>query len=145
MTAAPVPFIKIGLIRILIVDDDPSIRYVLRLILEREGYEVLEAGHGEAALEMIRPSALPDIVMTDLMMPIMGGVELIRRLRDEPRTASIPIVVVSSNPEAAQNLQASGLVDAIVSKPFTAARLADRIRAVASNPTRGQPPLEGHA
>jgi CheY-like chemotaxis protein len=132
------------LIRILIVDDDPSIRYVLRLILEREGYEVLEAGHGEAALAMIRPNPLPDVVMTDLMMPIMGGVELIHRLRAEPRTAKIPIVVVSSNPDVAQGLQDSGLVDAVVSKPFTAVRLADRVRAVTGNPMKGQP-MEGHA
>jgi CheY-like chemotaxis protein len=132
LTPAPVPFIKIGLSRILIVDDDPSTRYVLRLILEREGYEIDEAANGEAALDMIRPDALPDIVMTDLMMPVMGGVELIQRLRSEPRTAAIPIVVVSSNPEAARSLQSSGLVDAIVSKPFTASRLADRVRALAS-------------
>jgi CheY-like chemotaxis protein len=127
------------LIRILVVDDDPSIRYLLRLILEGEGYEILEAGQGEAALEMIRVNPVPDIVMTDLMMPVMGGVDLIHRLRAEPRTAAIPIVVVSSNAEAAQSLQASGLVNAIVSKPFTAVRLADHIRAVAGNPTSGQP------
>jgi CheY-like chemotaxis protein len=113
---------------ILIVDDDPSTRFVLRLILEREGYKVLEAGNGAAALDLIRPDPLPDIVMTDLMMPVMTGVELVRRLRSEPRTAKVRIVVVSSNPEAAQSLK----VDAIVTKPFTAAKLADRIRAIAA-------------
>jgi CheY-like chemotaxis protein len=129
---------------ILIVDDDPSTRYVLRLILEREGYEILEAGNGEAALDMIRPSPLPDIVMTDLMMPVMTGMELIQRLRAEPRTAGIPIVVVSSNADAARRLQASGQVDAIISKPFTASKLADRIRSVVTNPMRPEP-MEGHA
>jgi two-component system chemotaxis response regulator CheY len=113
---------------ILIVDDDPSTRFVLRLILEREGYTVLEAGNGAAALAMIKLDSLPDIVMTDLMMPIMTGVELVRRLRSEPRTAKVRIVVVSSNPEAAQSLE----VDAIVTKPFTAAKLADRLRAIAA-------------
>jgi CheY-like chemotaxis protein len=121
-----------GLIRILIVDDDPSIRFVLRLILEGEGYEIVEAIHGEAALEVIRPNPLPDIVMTDLMMPVMGGIELIQRLRSEQRTAAIPIVVVSGNPEHARSLQASGVVAAIVSKPFTAAGLADGVRAAAA-------------
>jgi CheY-like chemotaxis protein len=128
---------------ILIVDDDPSTRFVLRLILEREGHRILEAGNGAAALDMIRPDPLPDIVMTDLMMPLMTGMELIRRLRSEPRTAAIPIVVVSSNADAAQNLQASGEVDAIVSKPFTASKLADRIRTVTGHPTRGQEPMGG--
>jgi two-component system, chemotaxis family, chemotaxis protein CheY len=130
---------------ILIVDDDPSTRFVLRLILEREGYKVVEAGNGKAALDMIRPDPLPDIVMTDLMMPVMTGMELIRQLRSEPRTAAISIVVVSSNADAAQSLQSSGEVDAIVSKPFTASKLADRIRAVAVHPKRGQEPMERRA
>jgi CheY-like chemotaxis protein len=130
--------------KILIVDDDPSARYVFRLILERQGYEVVEAGHGEAALDLIRPNPLPKVVLTDLMMPIMGGLELIQRLRSEPRTAAVPIVVVTSNPEAARSLLASGLVDAIVGKPFSAAGLADRIRAIASDVLSGEP-LEGPA
>jgi CheY-like chemotaxis protein len=139
------PKFDAGVSTILIVDDDPSTRFVLRLILEREGYQVFEAGNGAAALDMIRPGPLPDIVMTDLMMPVMTGMELIRRLRSEPRTAAIPIVVVSSNADAAQNLQASGDVDAIVSKPFTASKLADRIRAMAMDPTKGPKPMEGRA
>lgn len=116
--------------RILIVDDDPSIRFVLRLILEREGHEIAEAAHGEAALEMIRPDPLPDLVTTDLMMPFVSGVELIERLRAEARTSAIPIVVISGNPEAVRKFEAAGLVDAIISKPFDAVRLAQAIRAV---------------
>jgi two-component system, chemotaxis family, chemotaxis protein CheY len=125
---APLLGVAVSLSTILIVDDDPSTRFVLRLILEREGYKVIEAGNGAAALDLIRPDPLPDIVMTDLMMPVMTGVELVRRLRSEPRTAKIHIVVVSSNPEAAHSLE----VDAIVTKPFTATKLADRIRAIAA-------------
>ncbi|MHB8611967.1 MAG: response regulator [Candidatus Dormibacteraceae bacterium] len=120
------------MIRILIVDDDPGIRFLLRAILENEGYTVLEAANGEAALAAIT-SQVPDIVTTDLMMPVMTGAELIVRLRSEPRTARIPIVVVSSNPEAVKHLA----VDAIVTKPFTAAHLADRVRAVAGHSNRG--------
>lgn len=119
---------------ILIVDDDPSIRFLLRSILEYEGFTVAEAGNGAAALEAIKSEALPDIVMTDLMMPLMTGVELIGRLRAEARTAKIPIVVVSSNAEAVKNLG----VDAIITKPFSAAKLAESIRAVAGHPTREQ-------
>jgi CheY-like chemotaxis protein len=130
--------------KILIVDDDPGTRYVFRLILERLGYEVVEAGHGEAALDLIRPNPLPRVVLTDLMMPIMGGLELIRRLRSEPRTAAVPIVVVTSNPEAARSLLASGQVDAIIGKPFSAAGLGDRIRAIASDVLRAET-LEGPA
>ena len=131
--------------KILIVDDDPSTRFVLRLILEREGYAVVEAGNGQAALDMIAPDPLPDIVMTDLMMPVMTGVELIRRLRSDPRTAEIRIVVVSSNADAAASLQSRGQVNAIVSKPFSAGKLADGIRAILGNPMSGRQPTAGQA
>jgi CheY-like chemotaxis protein len=131
--------------KVLIVDDDPSTRFVLRLILEREGYVVVEAGNGQAALDLIAPDSLPDIVMTDLMMPVMTGVELIRRLRLDPRTAAIRIVVVSSNADAATSLQSRGQVNAIVSKPFSAGKLADGVRAVLSNPMGGRQPRAGQA
>ena len=123
-----------ALITILVVDDDPGIRFMLRAILENEGYAVFEAGNGEAALAAIG-SRIPDIVTTDLMMPVMTGAELIVRLRSEERTAGIPIVVISSNPEAVESLG----VDATVTKPFSAARLADRVREVAGQTRRGQP------
>jgi CheY-like chemotaxis protein len=121
---------------ILVVDDDPSVRFVVRLVLEREGHEVREAAHGEAALKLMRPDSLPDLVTTDLMMPVLGGVELIQRLRSEPRTARIPIVVISGSPEAARALQSSGLVEAIVDKPFDAIALAQCIRDAADRAAR---------
>jgi len=120
---------------ILVVDDDPAIRYLLRVILENDGYTVLEAADGKAALAAIGSDDLPDIVMTDLMMPVMTGPEFIGRLRSDARTATIPIVVVSSNPEAVEYLA----VDAIVAKPFSAAGIAERVRAIADNPKRRQP------
>jgi CheY-like chemotaxis protein len=123
---------------ILIVDDDPGTRFVLRLILERASYRIVEAAHGGEALDLIGAAdPAPDIVMTDLMMPVMNGFELVRRLRLERRTAEIPIVIVSSNPDAAQDLHASGLVCAVVGKPFDATELVERLRAVASNGLTG--------
>jgi CheY-like chemotaxis protein len=101
------------------------------MILEKAGFEVAEAKDGEDALNMIRPDPLPDIVSTDLMMPFVTGMELIRRLRAEPRTAKIPIVVVSGNPEAARELEMEGLVNAIIRKPFDATKLVEGIRAAA--------------
>jgi CheY-like chemotaxis protein len=129
--------------KILIVDDDPSTRFVLRLILERAGYAVVEAGNGQTALDLTTPDPPPDIVLTDLMMPVMTGVELIRRLRLDPRTAGIRIVVVSSNADAAASLLSRGQVNAIVSKPFTASKLADGIRAVLGSPMSERQPRAG--
>ena len=65
--------------KILVVEDDPSLRTMLRLIFEKAGYEVAEAAHGKAALELLDGPDLPDIVTTDLMMPVMGGNEFIRQ------------------------------------------------------------------
>jgi CheY-like chemotaxis protein len=118
---------------ILIVDDDPSTRFVMRIILERDGHEIVEADHGQKALELIGPDPLPDVVTTDVRMPVLNGVELIRRLRSEPRTAAIPIIVVSSDPDAVHGLRAAGLVDAILTKPFDAAQFTECVRYAAQN------------
>lgn len=116
------------MITILVVDDDPSIRFLLRQILEHERYTILEAGNGQAALDAIGSGAHPDIVMTDLMMPVMSGADLIVRLRADPKTSNVPILVVSGNPEAIKDLA----VDAVVRKPFVAADLAARVRTIVS-------------
>jgi len=116
--------------KILVVEDDPSLRAMLRLIFELAGYEVAEAAHGRAALDLIRGPQLPDIVLTDLMMPVMNGNEFIRRLRSESRTASIPIVVMSANAEAAEGVQASELADALMSKPFIVANLVELVQSL---------------
>lgn len=128
-----------GLSTILVVDDDAPTRVILRMVLENAGHEVVEAAHGAAALDIIGPDLLPDIVMTDLTMPNLSGKELIERLRSAPRTASIPIVVVSGNYDSARTLQASGLVEAVIDKPFDAADLTECIRAVASTGMRSRP------
>jgi CheY-like chemotaxis protein len=117
---------------VLIVDDDASSRVVLRLVLETAGFEVVEAEHGEAALTHFSLNP-PDIMTTDLTMPVLGGEGLIERLRSQPNTASIPIVVVSGNETAAKALHMSGRVEAVVNKPFDAVELADCVRALISN------------
>jgi CheY-like chemotaxis protein len=116
--------------KILVVDDDPSLRTLLRMIFELAGYEVVEAGDGQAALDLIGGPQLPDIVMTDLMMPVMNGNELIRRLRSESRTASIPIVVVSANAAAAEGIQASQRANALIGKPFVPANLVKLVQSL---------------
>jgi two-component system chemotaxis response regulator CheY len=112
---------------ILVVDDESNMRFLLRMILETAGYEVAEAPHGAAALERARESR-PDLIVTDLMMPVMGGHELIERLRAEPATAGVPIVVVSANPRAALPE-----ADARIGKPFDADALLETIRTLTEN------------
>jgi CheY-like chemotaxis protein len=119
---------------ILVVDDDPGTRSLLRLIFETAGHVVVEAPHGKTALEIIRPNRLPDVLVTDLMMPVLSGAELIERLHSEPRTAAIPIVVVSASSDAARTLQASGLVQGVVRKPFDVYALVECIENVVAGP-----------
>jgi CheY-like chemotaxis protein len=100
------------LAEILIVDDEPDVRFVLKLVFEAAGHRIVEAHQGVAALERVDDSR-PDLVVTDIMMPVLDGLELIRRLRSNPGTATIPILILSSRATAA----ASG-ADAALAKPF---------------------------
>jgi CheY-like chemotaxis protein len=97
--------------RVLVVDDEPDLRFVLRRLFERAGHEVVEAGDGAAALRSVEESR-PDLVVTDIMMPVMDGAELIRRLRAEPTTATIPILSVSGDWQLAVG------ADAALAKPY---------------------------
>jgi DNA-binding response OmpR family regulator len=105
--------------RILVVDDNPCMRDLLRLILEGSGYEVIEAQHGWAAMAQMQ-AFLPDLVMTDMMMPDMDGEQLVRRLRSNSRTACVPILVLSANPHARE---IASKADAVLGKPFNRASL----------------------
>ena len=104
--------------KILVVDDELAQRQLLRRIFERAGHEVSDAGDGAAALRAVGESP-PDLVVTDMMMPVMGGAELIRRLRCEPATAGIPILVASSDSHLAEG------ADAVIAKPYSWRHLAE--------------------
>lgn len=110
--------------RVLVVEDDPTLRGVIRLVLEREGYHIDEAQHGGAALEAMA-GEMPDAAVVDLKMPIMGGVELIQRMRADARLAAIPIVLLSGFGDAADRGHAA---DMVLAKPFEPQRLLECLR-----------------
>lgn len=109
--------------RILVVDDEPDQRFMLRRIFERAGHEVTDAGDGAAALRAVRES-LPDLVVTDVMMPVMDGAEFIRRLRCDPATAGIPILAASGDSHLA------GGADAVIPKPYQSHHLVEAAAAL---------------
>jgi CheY-like chemotaxis protein len=82
---------------VLIVDDEVSIVEALAEILAWEGFSVLTAGNGEVALEQLA-RARADVVLMDVMMPVMGGVEAARAIQANPQTADIPIVIMTAGP-----------------------------------------------
>lgn len=107
---------------VLVVDDEFDLRFVLRLLLEQRGFDVLEAPEGNAALEQIRRcEVLPAVVVTDLDMPGMDGRAFIDRLRADEATTRIPIVVWSGRPDP--DLDA----DLVLGKSTSASTLVDEI------------------
>lgn len=100
--------------RILVVDDDPDTRFLLRLIFESADYDVSEAPHGVAALIHIK-NELPDLVVVDMVMPRMSGAELIDRIRTSPGAESLRILAVSGHPRATDTAKKA---NAVLSKPF---------------------------
>jgi CheY-like chemotaxis protein len=80
---------------ILVVDDNPDAREMVSYILAKEGFSVITAGDGEAALDLVKKQT-PDLIVTDIQMPKLDGIEMIKRLRDRLRSKNVPIVVMSS-------------------------------------------------
>ena len=117
MSAAP--------LKILVIDDEPPIRKLLRTGLATQGYEVLEAPNGKASLEML--ARKPDLIILDLGLPDIRGHELLRMLR--ARSESVPIVVLSSRDDEAGKVEALDLgADDYVTKPFGMDELLARMR-----------------
>jgi two-component system KDP operon response regulator KdpE len=118
MSAAP--------LKILVVDDEPPIRKLLRMGLATQSYEVLEAPNGKTALQLLEQK--PDLIILDLGLPDMQGLDLLRALR--ARDESVPIVVLSSRGDEAGKVAALDLgADDYVTKPFGMDELLARMRA----------------
>lgn len=116
--------------KILVVDDDRAIQQLLEVNLELEGYEVAKALDGVEALDMIGSFA-PDIVLLDIMMPRMDGREVLRRVKDNPETADLPIIFLSAR---AQDMDVSLGMElgaaAYLTKPFEPQDLLNTVRRV---------------
>jgi two-component system, OmpR family, KDP operon response regulator KdpE len=119
--------------RILVVDDEPQITRVLKTGLGSRGYEVKTASHGAGALSVFAEWP-PDVVVTDLSMPGMGGIELCRRLRE---VSPVPILVLSVQGEERTKVEALDAgADDYMTKPFGMDELLARIRALLRRPVR---------
>jgi phosphate regulon transcriptional regulator PhoB len=116
--------------RVLIVEDERDIRDLLVLHLQRDGFEVTSAGSGEEALAQVRQSP-PDLLVLDLMLPAMSGLEVCRRLRQEPATATLPILMLTAKADEVDRVVGLELgADDYVVKPFSPKELLARVRAV---------------
>jgi two-component system phosphate regulon response regulator PhoB len=115
---------------VLVVEDDPTILQLLEVNFEMEGFIVLRAEDGEQGLTAARESR-PDVIVTDVMMPKMSGLELVRALKASSATKAIPVILLSAKAQGADvrtGLEAGA--DDYVTKPFEPLDLIDRVNAV---------------
>lgn len=113
---------------ILVVDDDSRNRLVLLTLLEAEGYKVVEAADGQAAMAHIAQHA-PDLILLDIMMPEMDGFEVARRIKQDPATQDIPIIMITALEDSNSKLRALNLgAEEFLTKPVNRAELWVRVR-----------------
>jgi DNA-binding response OmpR family regulator len=116
--------------KVLLVEDDPVILRLLEVNFDLEGFDVVSARDGQEGIDQAR-SAEPDLVISDIMMPNVSGLELVQTLKADPATAGIPIILLSAKAQSA-DLKA-GLdagADDYVTKPFEPLELVERVQAL---------------
>ncbi len=116
--------------KILVVDDELHIRELVKFNLMKEGFEVSEAGDGHAAVKMVRTEK-PDLVILDLMLPGLDGLEVCRSLKGRRETAAIPIIMLTAKSEEIDKVIGLELgADDYLTKPFSTRELTARVKAV---------------
>jgi len=130
-------------VRVLVIEDEPDIRDLLAFHLEREGYTVTKSGTGAEGLRLAR-AAPPDLILLDLMLPEVDGFEVCRRLRQDPVTHAVPLVMLTARGDEVDRVLGLELgADDYVVKPFSPREVVARVRAVLrrSRPTAGTTPV----
>ncbi|HWI66230.1 MAG TPA: response regulator [Symbiobacteriaceae bacterium] len=114
--------------RVLVVEDDPQIARIVQIKLKNNGFEVFHAPDGAAGLSAIR-ELRPDLVLLDVMMPVMDGYQVLRTIRSEPDLAQIPVIMLTAKGQERDILAGfkDGATDYIV-KPFSPAEVVARVQ-----------------
>lgn len=121
--------------RILIVEDHPTMREAMRLVLEGEGFVIDEAADGQRALDMVRTDP-PDLVFLDMNMPGSSGAEVLTAMRADPATAGIRVIVVTADGEEGRGRAMAVGADEYFTKPFSPTTLLNTVEQVLSAPAR---------
>lgn len=125
--------------RVLVVEDDPSVRGLLQTLLTAEGYDVTTASDGLAGL--VKASATsPQLILLDLMMPDLGGARVLGELREDAALAGTPVIVVTGRQDAVPAMRDLLGEDAVFLKPFAVSELLLRVDAVTGGPDAGDAP-----
>lgn len=122
---------------ILIVDDEPSIRELLAFNLDKAGYSTVEADDGHTALEMAK-TAKPDLILLDIMLPGLDGMEVCRIIKGQQHTAGIPIIMLTAKSDEVDKIIGLELgADDYMTKPFSPRELVARVKAVLRRSQKG--------
>ena len=117
---------------VLVIDDDPVILKLLRVNFELEGFTVITANDGREGVERAKTDR-PDVVISDIMMPTMNGLELVSTLRSDPATADLPVLLLSAKAQMVDVQRGFELgADDYVTKPFDPIELIDKVTALAA-------------
>ena len=117
--------------RVLVVDDDPLTRDVVGTILDLEEFEVELAEDAESAIAVLGDATDVDVAVIDVMMPGMDGFELTRRIREDPATAGLPVILLTAKGQDADRARGAEVgCDAYMTKPFSPLALIDTIRSL---------------
>src|SRR5688500_16246944 len=110
--------------RVLVVEDEPENRLFIGMMLRAEGYEVIEAGDGPSALDLLGEITVPDLILLDVMMPGMNGWRVFERIRGDHRWDGVPVVMLTALAQSSDVQRAVQLgVDGYITKPFEPADL----------------------
>jgi CheY-like chemotaxis protein len=121
--------------KILVVDDNPASRELLRMALKGPDREILEACHGGQALEIVAREA-PDLVLLDIEMPVIDGFGVLRRLREDSRFAALPVVAVTAHAmQGAEELALKAGFSAYITKPIRPAEVRKHVAAILARET----------
>lgn len=124
--------------RVLVVEDDPSVRGLLQTLLSAEGYDVTTACDGLAGL-MKASLTRPALVLLDLVMPDLGGARVLEQLRDDPALTGTPVIVVTGRVEALPEVRSMVGEDRVFLKPFAVSELLARVADVTGGPIEDRP------
>jgi len=127
--------------RLLVVDDEPNIIELIRMNLGKSGFEILPAYAGEEAVTLARRE-LPDLILLDIMLPDIDGLEVLRQLRTDVTTENIPIIMLTARSEETDKVIGLGMgADDYVTKPFGMRELEARVRNALRRSQNSWPPL----
>jgi two-component system alkaline phosphatase synthesis response regulator PhoP len=127
--------------RVLVVEDDPDISELVARYLEKAGYATTRVASGRDALDAVR-SKLPDVIVLDVMLPHIDGLEVCRLLRADDRTATIPIIMLTARAEESERIVGLEMgADDYLAKPFSPNELVARVRALLRRAQRQESPL----